>query len=139
MSYIKEFKSALISWKRKRRLKKILKACKIAFPLHEWQERFILDETPSFPYAAMERRTGKTMTVILRAMVWDVPLGKALMQELMRDPDAGGSAARKRLMLEEYKKYAMACARNGIKFRWTNITRADFNWMLYSSTRTSAR
>lgn len=109
---------------RKRRLKRILKALGIKFELLPWQEDLILKEHPSIPPGAMNRRTGKTLAVILRCLVWDPALNVEVLDYLKRDPDTWESRAQTAWTWREYARYASACRNAGIKISCNDLSDA---------------
>lgn len=117
-------------WRRQRRLARILEACGITVTLYSWQKHFILDEKAVYPFDALKRRTGKTLAMILRTLVWDPPIGTEMLKMLELDPDAGATAPQLRWTWQEYRKYAIACKNAGIRFRWQNLDDKHFRAML---------
>lgn len=110
--------------RRKRRLKRILKAVGIRFELSPWQEEYILKEHPSMPQGVMGQRTGKTLTVILRCLVWDPALPVEVLDHLKRDPDTWSNRTQTTWTWREYERYASACRKAGIKLRCTDLSDA---------------
>lgn len=117
-------------WKRERRLKKIMKACKLNIKLTAWQKHFILDEKAVFPNDVLKRRTGKTLAVILRILVWNPPVGIEMLNMLLQDPDAGETGQQLRWTFYEFRKCANACQIAGVRFRWRRLTDEDMRTML---------
>lgn len=112
--------------RRKRRLKRILKALKLGFELLPWQEDLILKEKPDmFPQGVRwKRRTGKTLAVILRSLVWDPPLPLGVMDCLKMDPDTWDNKTVTCWTWREYARYASACRNAGIRLRCNDLTDA---------------
>ena len=119
-----DLKRMWLRMKQRRRLKRILKATGIRFELTPWQEDYILKERPSMPQGVMDRRTGKTLAVILRCLVWDPVLPVEVLDHLKRDPDTWSNRTQTTWTWREYERYASACRKAGIKLRCTDLSDA---------------
>lgn len=95
-------------WLRRRRLRRICNALDIIpFP---WQAEFSIAENPGqLPH--MGRRTGKTMAVILRALVQPPPINKSAPNFIALDPDADISLAAQHCIYDSYRNAHAICVK----------------------------
>lgn len=103
---MKRLLNRLRRWLRRRRLRRVCKALDI-LP-YPWQAEFALTDDPG-RLPDMGRRTGKTMAVILRALVQ--PDGEGALSFIAYDPDADMSKGVQRSIYDDYRRAHAICVR----------------------------